>query len=89
MTLGKFRLHFKKSLSPWAAQVIIVSKKPESLSPEKQQYLVLDYHLLNESINTTHNGNNIISYYPFLSITELLARLWNCEIFSSLYLRFG
>ena len=47
------------------------------------------YHLLNKSINVMHNGNKVISYYPFPKIIALLARLQNCKIFSSLDLRSG
>ena len=80
-----------KSLSPWATQVVIIPKKPDPLNPEKQQlHLVLDYSLLNKSLNAAHNGNNVISYYPLPNFTHLLARLKNCKkIFSSLHQRLG
>ena len=55
----------------------------------QQPHLVLDYHLLNKSIYAAHNGNKVISYYPLLNITDLLARLQSCKIFSSLDLRSG
>ena len=54
-----------------------------------QLYLVLDYCLLNKSINAACNGDNVISYYPLPNITDLLARLWKCKLFSSLDLRSG
>ena len=64
-----------KSLSPWAMPVIIVPKN-SPLHPKNQQLcLVLDYHLLNKSINAAHNGNNVISYCPLPNIIDLLARL--------------
>ena len=70
--------------------MIILSKKPDPLHPEKQHlHLVLNNHLLNESINTAHNGNKIIPYYPLPNITDLLGRLCNCKVFSSLDLRSG
>ena len=79
-----------KSLSPCAAPVIIVPKKSDPTSPCKQQFhLVLDYRSLNKSINTSHNGNNVISYHFLPNIMDLLARLQNCTIFSSLDLRSG
>ena len=70
---------------PWAAPVIILPKKPDPTNPCKQQlHLVLDYTSLNGSINAAHNGNSVISYYLLPNITDLLARLQNCKIFSSL-----
>ena len=73
----------------WPAQVIPVPPK-DSLNPQKQQlHLVLDYWSLTQSINAAHNGRNIISYYPLPYITDLLARLQKCKIFSSLDLRSG
>ena len=67
-----------KSLSLWAAPVIIVPKKPD---PQKQQlHLVLDY----QSINTAQNGNSVISYHPLPNIRDLLTRLQKCTIFLSL-----
>ena len=63
---------------------------PDPVHPEKPQlHLVSDYHLLNKSINSAYNGNKIISCYPLLNITDLLVRLQNCKIFSSLDLRSG
>ena len=44
---------------------------------------------LNKSINAAHNGNCLISYYPLPNITDLLARLQKCTMFSSLHLRSG
>ena len=41
------------------------------------------------SINATHNGNNVISYYPLPNISDLLASWHNCKIFSSLDLGSG
>ena len=66
------------------------TKKPDPANPHKQQlHLILDYRSLNKSINTTHNGNSLILYYPLTNITDLLARLPNCTIFSTLDLRSG
>ena len=79
-----------KSLSLWAAPVIIVPKKPNPLNLQKQQpHLVLDYWSLNKSIDAAHNGNRVISYYPLPNIMDLLARLQKCTIFCSLDLRLG
>ena len=77
-------------LSPWAAPVIKLPKKPDPLHAKKQQlHLALNYHLLNMSIDAVCNGNNSISYYPLPNITDLLARLQKCKLFSSLDLRSG
>ena len=66
------------------------TENSRSLTPPKQQLcLVLDCKSLNEAINAEHNGNCIISYYRLPNITDLLARLQNCAIFSSLDLRLG
>ena len=63
---------------------------PDPLNPHKQQLcLVLDCRSLNKSVNVAHNGNSVISYYPIPNITDLLARLQNCTIFSSSDLRSG
>ena len=65
-------------------------KKPYPLNPQKQQlHLVVDYSSLNKSINAAHNGNMVISYYPLPNIMDLLARLQNCTVFSSLGRRSG
>ena len=65
------------------------SPKPDPTNPGKQLHLVLDYCLLNKSINTANTGNKVLSYYPLPNITDLLERLQNCKIFSSLDLRSG
>ena len=79
-----------KSLFLLLAPVIIVPKRPDLLKPQKQNLqLVLDHRSLNMSINTAHNVNYVISYYPLPNITDLLARLQNCIIFSSLDLSSG
>ena len=66
------------------------SKNPDPLNLQKQQLcLVLDYQSLSKSINTTHKDNDVISYYPLPNITDLLARLQKCTLFSSLDLRSG
>ena len=78
-----------KSLSPWTTPVIIVPKMSDPLNPHDQQCcLVLDYRSLNKSINTAHNGNSIMSYYPLPNIIDLLPR-YKTTIFSSLDLRSG
>ena len=62
-----------KSLSPGVTPVIIVPKNQDPLNPQKQQlYLVSDHWSLNKSINTVHNCNSVISYYPLPNITDLL-----------------
>ena len=77
-----------KSLSQWANPVLIIPKKPDPFILGKQQmHLALDYCFLKFSITASHNGNMVISYYPLPHITDLLARLQNCKIFPSLYLR--
>ena len=89
MFIRKCRLHLQM-FNPWAAPVIILPKTPDPLHPKIQQlHLVLDYHLLNKSINAVHNGKNIISYYLLPNITDLLARLQKCKLFSSLDPRSG
>ena len=45
---------------------------------------MLVYDSLSNSVNAAHNGNSVISYYPLSNITDLLARLQKCVIFSSL-----
>ena len=63
-----------KSSRPLADIIIIVCKKARFLTSSKQQFhIVLDYQLLNKSINSAHNGNNVISYYSLPNITDLLA----------------
>ena len=63
---------------------------PDPLNPEKQELcLGLDHYLVNKSINAKYNGKKVISFYPLLNTTELLARLWKCKFFSSLDLRLG
>ena len=47
-------------------------------------WMVLDYRQLNKTISSAHNSDKIISYYPLPNISDLLARLGNCKIFSSL-----
>ena len=74
-----------KSLSLWAVPVIIVPKKTDPLNPQKQHlHFMLDYWSLNESINAAHNDNSVISYSPLPNITDLVASLQKCTIFSSL-----
>ena len=74
----------------WAIPVIIVCKKPDPTNPCKQQLnLILEYRSLNKSINAAHNDSSVISYYSLPNITNLLSRLQNCKIFSSLNLRSG
>ena len=86
----KMKDAYLKSLSQWAAPVIIVPKKPGPLNPQKQQlHLVLDYQLLSKSVDTAYNGNSVISYYPLPNIRDLLARLQKFTIFFSLDLRPG
>ena len=78
-----------KSLSLRAATVIIVPKMSDSLNPQKQPLcLVLDYRSLIKSINASHNGKSVISYYLLPNI-NLLARLQKCTIFFSFDLRSG
>ena len=45
---------------------------------------MLDYRSLNKSTNAAHNSLCVTSYYPLPNITDLLARLQKCTIFSSL-----
>ena len=62
------------------------TKETIPLNPHKQQLLlsVLDYWSLNKSINTPHNVNSAVFYYPLPNITDLLVRLQKCNIFSLL-----
>ena len=70
--------------------MILIPIRPDPLHPNKQQLcFVLDYHLLNMSINAAHNRNKVISYCPLPNITDLLARLHNCKFFFPLYLSSG
>ena len=65
-----------KCLSLWKVPVPTVPKKTRPIHSILQQfYLVLDYNLLNKSINTVHCGNNVISYHCLPNITDLLAML--------------
>ena len=78
-----------KSLSPWAGPVIIISKKSYSNHSDKLLFwMVLDYRQLNKAINNVHNSDKIVSYYPLLNISDLLAKLGNYKIFSSLDLHY-
>ena len=63
--------------------------RPINSSKAKQLHLVSDDQSLYKSISAEHNENSVISYYPLLNITDLLARLQKCTIFSSLDLRSG
>ena len=79
-----------KRLSPWVTAVETIPNNPNPLNPGKQQLsLVIDYCLLNKSISATHNGNKVISYYPFPNITDIIAKLQKCKIYPSLILRSG
>ena len=65
------------------------TKETVPLNPQHQQlHLVINCQSLNKSLNTAHNGNSVISYYP-LPIMDPLAKLQKCTIFSSLDLRSG
>ena len=73
-----------------ATLVIVVPKKADPLCPNKKQlHVVLDYQLLDKYINGTHNGNKVILCYILPNITDVLARLHICKIFSSLDLKTG
>ena len=66
------------------------TNKPDPTNPCNQQlHLLIDHRSLNKSDNMAHNRNSIMLYYILPNITDLLARLQNCTIFSSLYLRSG
>ena len=85
----KCRLYIQK-FKPVGHSSYYSTKKWDPSNPHKQQlWCVLDYRSPNKSINMTHDGNSIISYYPLPNITDLLARLQNCTIFSSLELSSG
>ena len=82
-------MHIKR-FKPVGSPVTTVSKKtrPFKSSKKKQQLcLVLDYQSFNKSMNSGNNGKGVIPYYPLTNITDLLARLQKCTIFSSLDLR--
>ena len=51
--------------------------------------MVLDYRKRNKAINGADKSDKIISFYLMLNISDLLARLGNCKIFSSLDLHSG
>ena len=60
-----------KSLSLWTAPVIVIPKKRD----KPQLCLVLDYWLLNKSINTAHNGNKVILYLPPVKHNRLTCKV--------------
>ena len=61
--------------------MIIIPKKADPSHPKKQQLcLVLDYLLLNKSIDAADNGNKVTSYDLLPNITHLLPRLCNPKI---------
>ena len=69
------------SLCLWHVPGITVPKKPDPSNPGKQHLcLVLDYCLLNKSIKATHNGKNVISYYPLLNISISTNRKWHWNV---------
>ena len=79
-----------KSLSLWAAPIIKVPTKSGSNHPNKPLLqMVLDYRKLNKAINSAHNSDKIVSHYPVLNISDLLAKFGNCRIFLSLDLCSG
>ena len=79
-----------KSISPWAAPIITVHKKSDPNQPNKPLFqMVLHYRKLNKAINSTHNSDKTVSYYPLPNISDLLAKLGNCKLFSSLDLHSG
>ena len=82
-----------KSLSLWTAPVIVVQKKPDPLHPDKEQlHMVLDHQLPNKSINAAcnrYNNNFILTFAKHNNNTDLLARLYNGKIFSSLWALYG
>ena len=51
--------------------------------------MVLDYRQLNKAINSAHDSDIIVSNYPLPNISDLLTRLGNFKIFSSLDLYSG
>ena len=64
------------------------TKTSEAMNSQKYQlHLVLDFQSFIKSIYVAHIGNSVLSYYPLVSITDLLARLQKCTIFSSLDLK--
>ena len=49
-----------KGLSPWAAPIIIISKKSDPKQPDKLLFqMVLDYRQLNKAINSAHNSDKL------------------------------
>ena len=81
-----------KSLSDRALPICIVKKKPyPSQLKQLQLRMCIDYRNVNQSLITTHNGNNskVVSTLPLPKIQELLSRLVNCKYFSSLDLHSG
>ena len=89
MTPRKLRLHFKKLKSVGHSSNNHPQKTDPSNPGKQQQHLVLGYHLLNKYINAAYNWNKVLSYYPLPNITDLIERLQNCKMFSSLDLRSG
>ena len=69
-----------------------MKKKPDPSQPKKLQLIMcIDYREVNQSLITTHNGNNskVVSTFPLHKIQELLSRLIHCKFFSSLDLHLG
>ena len=51
--------------------------------------MVLYNRKLKKAINSAHNSDNIVSFYPLPNISDLLSRHGNCKILSPLDLHSG
>ena len=79
-----------KSLRPLATPVIILPKKLYPSHPKNQQlHLVLDYCLLNKSINAAYSGKRVIFILSLAKLHRLISEIVEVYIFSSKDLRSG
>ena len=80
-----------KSISPWAAPVVIVLKKSAPGEPP-QRRMCVDFRRLNKQLPEVKNmsgGKGCISLVPLPKIDELYAKLQGYKVFSTLDLRSG
>ena len=84
----------RKSLSPYASPIVVVSKKASPGAPEHEtKRLCIDYRKLNQQLPLVQKGDSkakgVISLIPLPKIDELLGRLKGAKVFSAIDLRQG